>query len=109
MVLQVALQLVRQLAVPAVVSIQELAEGLTAVQIETPGHFAGRTLSELDLRNRYGVTLIALRRPEKGNKTVRKLVFPRHDTRLEPGDLLILVGGDEDVTLFTKSADEESS
>ena len=50
--------------------------------------------------------LVALRRPEKGDKAVKKLVFPRYDTRLEAGDLLILVGSDEDVTLFTKNADE---
>ena len=58
-------------------------EKLTAIA------FAGKTLRELDLRGRYGVTPIFLRRGD------RVTVNPHHHERLEAGDELTIAGPDE--------------
>lgn len=97
-------RIARQLAHPTLLSIQELAEGLSAAQIEAPRHFVGRTLGELDLRNRYGVSVVAIR--PGGGAAPGKPTFPRFDTRISTGDILILVGLDDDVAHLTRCAEE---
>lgn len=107
-----ARRLARKLLQPTILSIQELAEGLSAIQIEAPARFHGRTLLEIDLRNRYGVTLVAIRRPPRvteGEPTALPfaLVYPRSDTTIEPGDVLILVGADDDLAVLTEPGEAD--
>jgi CPA2 family monovalent cation:H+ antiporter-2 len=52
---------------------------------------AGRTLAELDLRARTGALIIATRRGDQN------LPSPPPDTRIEPGDLLFLMGSPADI------------
>ncbi|MFH5885307.1 cation:proton antiporter [Halalkalibaculum sp. DA3122] len=63
-------------------------EGLhtRAVVVREGAPVAGKTLQELQLRNRYNLTVLTVRRNDKtfGN--------PAGDFRLEPGDRLIMVG-----------------
>ena len=47
---------------------------------------AGKTLAELNLRQRYGLTVLAVRRGE------RTIGSPSGDFRIEPGDRLVLIG-----------------
>jgi len=63
-------------------------EGLhtRAVVVRERAPAAGKTLKELELRNTYNLTILAVRRNEKtfGN--------PSGEFRIEPGDRLVLVG-----------------
>jgi CPA2 family monovalent cation:H+ antiporter-2 len=52
---------------------------------------AGRTLAELDLRARTGALIIATRRGDQN------LPSPPPETRIEPGDLLFLMGSPADI------------
>jgi trk system potassium uptake protein TrkA len=106
---EMARRLARRLAQPTCLSIQELAEGLTAVQIEAPERFFDRTLQDINLRSRYGVTLIAIRRPEgTGSQRKHRLVYPRPDTRIERDDELIIVGEDKDLEVLTAPEEGEA-
>jgi trk system potassium uptake protein TrkA len=95
---ETARRLARQLLRPSILAIQELAQNLCAVQVAAPAMLIGPTLAELDVRKRYGVTLIAVRRA--GQAADAPLVFPRPDTRIGDGDILYLVGTDEDVDVI---------
>jgi len=106
---ETAKRLARQLALPTCLSIQELAEGLTAMQIEAPERFTGRTLADINLRSQYGVTLIAIRRSEgTGSQKKPRIVYPRPDTKIEAEDVLIIVGDDRDLEALTAGEDESS-
>jgi len=59
---------------------------MTSVRIGEGSPLAGRTLGETEMRKKYGVTLLALRR---GDETVSN---PGVDMRFKAGDLLFLVG-----------------
>lgn len=63
-------------------------EGLhtRAVAVREDSHSAGKTLQELQLRNKYGLSVLAIKRNEQtiGN--------PSGNFQLEPNDRLILVG-----------------
>jgi CPA2 family monovalent cation:H+ antiporter-2 len=73
-------------------------EGLhtRAVAVREGAPVASRTLAELELRNKYGLTVLAVRR---GRKTIGS---PAGSFRLEPGDRLVLIGM---ATQFAQCAD----
>lgn len=79
---------------------------VVTLQVLPEGAAVGRTLAELDMRRTHAVTLLALSRA--GELTPS----PGGDTRIEPGDVVVLLGRPEDVVdargLFAPcSADEE--
>ena len=63
-------------------------EGLhtRAVAVREHAPLAGKTLAELELRNRYGFTVLAVRR---GRRTIGS---PSGDFRVEAGDRLVMIG-----------------
>ncbi|GIV57358.1 MAG: potassium transporter KefB [Rhodothermaceae bacterium] len=73
-------------------------EGLhtRAVAVRPGAPVAGKTLGELDLRRRYNLTVLAIRRDG------RTIANPSGDFRIEPGDRLVLIGEAEQ---FARCAD----
>ncbi len=63
-------------------------EGLhtRAVAVRERAPVAGKTLAELELRKKYGFTVLAVRR---GRRTIGS---PAGDFRVEPGDRLVMIG-----------------
>jgi len=86
-----ALSLGERLHNPNLLDYLPLITGYGIVEITPPEEFAGKTLRELDLTNRYGIQVIAVK------KTVPKdvLMAPKALYRVESGDLLILLGPDD--------------
>jgi len=59
--------------------------------------FAGRSIRELQLREKYGVTVVAIRRTRG-----ESLVNPAAATVLEPGDKLRVLGRSDEIDTFTQ-------
>jgi trk system potassium uptake protein len=102
---EVAERLASQLANPNVLEHLELAEGHSLVQIRAPEEWHGRTLGEIDLRRKYEVNLVAIKRPVKardaeGVETVQQQVvdLPMAHTVIRNDDVLILVGSTESLS-----------
>ena len=55
---------------------------------------AGKTIEELDLRRRTGVTLIAISRKGKN------IINPPPSTRLEEGDIIVVIGEHDQIKAF---------
>lgn len=64
----------------------ELGEQLTLSEVEAPEAFVGRTLAELALPRRHGLTVVAIRDPERSG-----VELPTADRRVRDGELLIVV------------------
>lgn len=64
----------------------ELSPELSIVEITPPAAMVGRSLRQLDLRAKYGVNVVVMR---KGG-TVK--VSPRADEVIESGDVLVVIG-----------------
>lgn len=64
------------------------------VEVACPGSFVGKTIRELDLRNQYGVVVVAVKEviPE------RVVPLPRPDYILKDSDILVVIGSDDDLT-----------
>ncbi len=72
---------------PTMLEVLELTDNYRLVEIKTPAAWQNKTLAELDLRGRYGVSILIIKRGE----TVLNNVTG--ETCLLPGDELI-IGGD---------------
>ncbi len=80
-----------------------LAGQLTLAEVEAPKIFLGKSLEEIQLRAKFGLNLVTIRRQreesdKKGNVTLRQEVtMPGAQTIIERNDILILVGKKEDL------------
>ncbi|MFQ5551973.1 MAG: chloride channel protein, partial [Gemmatimonadales bacterium] len=68
------------------------AHGTQLVEIPVPGVFVGRSLRDLDVRSRHGVTILMIRRAD-GSVTAA----PDADYTFGSGDILIVFGGDAEM------------
>jgi trk system potassium uptake protein TrkA len=89
-----ATRIARGLAVPSVVDFIELSRDSSIVEVPAPAALVGKTLKDLALRPRFGLTLIAIRRPGPDGSEVTQ-VAPGPDDRVEAGDILALLGDNE--------------
>lgn len=99
-----ALRLAQKLVAPNIVDYVELAEGHSLVQFEAPRAFHGKQIIELDLRRKYEVNLVAVKRriPAKGpdGKVIYRekiMDVPRPTDVIEANDILVIVGGDDNI------------
>lgn len=89
-------RLAEQLTVPAVLARLHLGPQHDIVELMTPSSIAGKSLQELDLRRRMGVTVLLIKRDND------LIVSPRTDTPLLESDLLVAVGSNEALEAFGK-------
>ena len=99
---EVADRIAAHLANPNVLEHLELAEGHSLIQIRAPAEWQGKTLGEIDLRRKYEVNLVAIKRsvasrtPEGGETVEQQVVdLPLAHTVIREGDVLVLVGATE--------------
>lgn len=70
-----------------------LGEGVLLTEVETPEPFFGKSLGELRLPSRFGVTVVAIRRHGTG-----AVVLPEAETTVAAGDTIVLVAREGAVT-----------
>lgn len=83
-----AIRTALKLTSPNILECLPLISGVSIQEIAPPEKFIGKTLKELDLRNRYGVQVIAIRElvPE------RTVYVPAADFVIKDSDALIVMG-----------------
>lgn len=87
-----AIRVAHSLVMTDVIDYIELSRDFSIVEVPAPPQFVGRTLKELELRPRLGLTLIAIkRRPEEGGHEVTT-VSPGANERIGQSDVLVLLG-----------------
>jgi trk system potassium uptake protein TrkA len=79
-------QLARTMASPTVVDYVDLGGDEALIEVEVPKKWIGKTLSDLHLYRKSGVTVIALHSKTHGG------TIPRGDTELKEGDVLVIGG-----------------
>ena len=86
---ETGLRLAHSFNVPHVIDYLDVAPNFGIEKIRPPKSFVGKTLGELDLKQRLGLTPIVLRRGQQ------VFVNPAREERVTEGDELILIGRDE--------------
>ena len=64
----------------------EFDDGFAIVKTRAPREAEGRTLAECALRSKHGITVVGVKRPRTD------FAYARPETKVEPGDLLIVCG-----------------
>jgi len=91
----VAARLARSLVSPSVLDYVEVAEGISVLEIAAPMEFVGKTLGELQIRKKYGVTVLVLRRTQQDEDKQETIVSPDADDTVQLGDTIVIFGLDE--------------
>jgi trk system potassium uptake protein TrkA len=88
-----------KLTSPHILECLPLMSGVSIEEIAPPEHFIGKSLRDLDLRNKYGVQVIAVRElvPE------RTLYVPSADFVIKDSDVLIVMGDETMLEKLTSS------
>lgn len=84
-------KIARSLIAPTIIDMIELSDDYSVVEVKAPPEMVGKTLLELNLRARYGISVIAFRR-NNGDKTN---ISPVADDIVEAGDLIVAIGNNK--------------
>ncbi|MDE4086241.1 TrkA family potassium uptake protein [Planococcus maritimus] len=74
----------------------ELSDEHSIMEIKANDKLAGYTLIELDIRAKYGINIVAIKRGDE------IIVSPQADMEIERDDILIIIGSDADINRFEK-------
>lgn len=69
----------------------ELSSNLSIVEVHTPKDLIGKSLQEANLRPRYGINVVAIKRGDTIN------VSPKAEDMIQAGDILVVIGANEGI------------
>jgi trk system potassium uptake protein len=96
--------LVQRLLITNISSYFELAEGFSIVEVNAPPGLVGKSLETLNLRRRFRINLVAIKRSEptlNGQQVIERFnPVPLPDEIIQPNDILALVGSVIDLANF---------
>ncbi|MDW7738934.1 MAG: TrkA family potassium uptake protein [Bacillota bacterium] len=81
-------KIARSLIAPTIIDMIELSDDYSVVEVKAPAEMVGKTLLELNLRARYGVSVIAFRRNNGGSTNIS----PVAEDVVEAGDIIVAIG-----------------
>lgn len=90
-----AVRIAHSLIRPTIMEQLELSKEYSIVEIPAPVLFIGKTLKESQLRSKYGLNLIAIKRVINGKDAWN--VNPLATDSLNEGDILVVIGSNEDL------------
>jgi trk system potassium uptake protein TrkA len=89
-----AQRLARSLLARSPVDYFEIAHGVGIIEISAPPDLVGHSLVESEIRKKYGITVLCIKRPGKDDKT-KQIASPSGDEVIEAGDILTVFGPDK--------------
>ena len=100
-----AMRWAHRLMLPNLQQYVELDDRHSMIYTTAPRQFHDKTLKELDMRNQYGVNLIAIERKVGAEAKSKEpaitkpwMVVPNANTTILPDDVLVLVGSNESLS-----------
>ncbi len=99
-------RIARRLMAPEILDRIPISETITVAELYVSKNLVGKELSKLNLRKKYNINIIAVKRSfisidELGNPVKsEELIFPDSDTKLKEHDIILIVGKNEDIDSF---------
>lgn len=79
----------------------DFAPGYSLARVKAPASFGGKTVMDLQLRQKYGINLVAIKRDEHSNKkksdSAKIINVPMPSTVVNENDILMVAGSDADL------------
>jgi trk system potassium uptake protein TrkA len=95
------IRVAHQLVSPNLLDFIDLSPEYTLVELTVPKHMSGKTLKMLDLRARFGCSVVAI------NKQKKVLIAPVADDILSEGDVMVVIGTNHQVESFEREVNRE--
>jgi trk system potassium uptake protein TrkA len=92
---EMAVRIAHSVVVPNVIDYVELSRDFSIVELPAPADWTGRSLKDLQLRARFGLTLIAIRRQSGTSDGEITSVAPPAEEIIQSGDILALIGSND--------------
>lgn len=89
-----------KLLTPQITDKIDLAPGYSLASVIAPASYHGKTVLDLQFRQKYGVNLVSIKRGEKAEDVKQKgeiINVPLPDTVIYEDDILMIAGSDEDL------------
>lgn len=99
---EMAMRIAHSLVIPNVLDYIELSGDFSIVEVPAPAEFFGKTLRDIGLRARFGLTTIAIKRTAKTGHGDVTTVSPGPDDVVQQGDILALLGSNERIGQLEK-------
>jgi len=107
--------LAKRLLSPEIYQHVVLTTGHSLVEVEARPEFIGKSLRQLDFRRTFGVNIIAIQKKipsvndeGKVTYTIEVNDIPGPEDRIEKGDILVVVGADENIERMSIAQKEKS-
>ena len=97
-----AFRLAKHIIANAPIDLFEIAEGYSVGETSVPKSLVGKTLIEGNVRQAYGVTVLAIRRTTGDGKGPRETIITQGIERLQDGDILVVFGPDENLEKLSR-------
>ena len=88
------IRVAHQLLSPNVLNFIEISKDYSVEEVKLPSRMNDKTLRELDLRAEFNLSVIAIRHDNDIN------ISPLPDEKLDPGDVLVVIGQNHDLEKF---------
>jgi trk system potassium uptake protein TrkA len=113
---EMGLRLARRLSSTHVLHHLDISDQKTIAEIIAGDRFIGKSIRELNLRSRFGVNIVGIKKKipyvtEGGDNVFREryVDFPSPDDVLDEGDVLVMVGNDRAISEIERLVERESS
>ncbi|MFP4162603.1 MAG: potassium channel family protein [Chitinispirillaceae bacterium] len=93
--LETAERLAQKIRNPNLLDFIPITQGYLLMDVKAPEMFHNRSLESLHFRNRFGVFVIAIKRPDE-----EFIFLPNPDSPISPEDVLVVVGQENDMSKF---------
>ncbi len=78
----------------------EVVEGLYLLELEIPSKFRGKKINNLDIRNKYQVDIVLVKKPEDSGKPATKV--PGGEYVFENNDIILILGEKDKVDFLSQ-------
>lgn len=93
----IAEEFARELKVIDKTSFTKVADGFAIVEKKIKKEFIGKTLSQIRLRNNYGLEVLMVKKQDSIYDDKNEYVLPNADYKLMENDILVLFGSDKNI------------
>lgn len=107
----VGIRLANSLITSSIMDHLDIVPGYSVAEIQPRKELIGKTIKESDIKTNYGIQIIAIKSTqpnidEKGESIIeeRLNLAPDASTKIEKDDILLVLGKDDDLERFKKSA-----
>lgn len=87
-----AYRLAMSIANHNVIDFFEISDGYSIAEVAAPEDFCGKSLAELNLRRKYGITILYIRRAATDSNKPRKVIIPQAEDIIQVDDRLVAFG-----------------